>query len=149
MLAKVEVQMMIRRPVEAVFAAFMDPGITSKFWFSRSSGAVEEGKVLRWEWEKYGAVADVYIETVIKDELIKFKWGEPQTTVEFRFRALDEAHTYLQILNYGFQEDGEALWRALMDNTGGFTTVVDAAKAWLEHGLVLNLVNDKFNENPH
>ncbi len=30
--------MLIRRPIEDVFNAFIDPSITTKFWFSRSSG---------------------------------------------------------------------------------------------------------------
>lgn len=144
MTAVVEVQMMIRRPVEAVFSAFIDPDVTTKFWFTRSSGPVEAGKVLRWEWEMYGAEAEVKVEEVLPNALIQFQWGEPQTTVEFRFRRLDAESTYLVIRNYGFKEEGEALLKVLMDLTGGFTTVVDGAKAWLEHGLALGLVKDKF-----
>jgi hypothetical protein len=30
--------MLIRRPVEEVFNAFVDPTVTTRFWFSRSSG---------------------------------------------------------------------------------------------------------------
>jgi hypothetical protein len=29
--------MLIRRPVAEVFAAFIDPGVTTKFWFTKSS----------------------------------------------------------------------------------------------------------------
>jgi len=31
-----------------------------------------------------------------------------------------------------------------LDSTGGFTTVLDGAKAWLEHNINLNLIMDKF-----
>ncbi|SJN17484.1 hypothetical protein FM120_00535 [Sphingobacterium faecium PCAi_F2.5] len=31
-----------------------------------------------------------------------------------------------------------------MDSTGGFTTVLDGCKAYLEHGIDLNLIADKF-----
>jgi len=31
-----------------------------------------------------------------------------------------------------------------MNNTGGFTTVLDGLKAYLEHHIKLNLVADKF-----
>jgi len=34
--------------------SFVDPSITSKFWFSRGSGRLEAGKSVRWDWEMYG-----------------------------------------------------------------------------------------------
>ena len=42
------VSMMIRKPVAEVFEAFIDPVTTTKFWFTRSSGKLEEGKKLIW-----------------------------------------------------------------------------------------------------
>jgi len=33
--------MLIRRPVAEVFEAFIDPDITTQFWFTRSSGRLE------------------------------------------------------------------------------------------------------------
>ncbi len=36
--------MLIRRPVAEVFEAFVNPDITSKFWFTKSSGRLEPGK---------------------------------------------------------------------------------------------------------
>lgn len=37
----VEAQMLIRKPVEQVFRAFIDPAITVHFWFNKSSGKLE------------------------------------------------------------------------------------------------------------
>jgi uncharacterized protein YndB with AHSA1/START domain len=34
-------EMLIRRPVSEVFEAFVDPAITSRFWFTRGSGRLE------------------------------------------------------------------------------------------------------------
>jgi len=42
-------EMLIRRPVEKVFDAFIDPTITSKFWFSRGSSKLDAGKTVRWD----------------------------------------------------------------------------------------------------
>ena len=36
-------EMLIRRPVAEVFEAFINPTITTKFWFTRSSGRLEPG----------------------------------------------------------------------------------------------------------
>jgi hypothetical protein len=48
-----ETAMLIRRPVAEVFEAFIDPAITSKFWFTRSSGRLEQGHQVQWDWEMY------------------------------------------------------------------------------------------------
>jgi len=48
------------------------------------------------------------------------------------------------IKNYGFNQTREDLIEAINDNTGGFTTVLDGLKAYLEHNIKLNLVADKF-----
>ncbi|CEJ69228.1 hypothetical protein BN1195_01525 [Chryseobacterium oranimense G311] len=42
----VQAQMLIRKPVEDVFEAFINPEITTKFWFTKSTGKLEEGKTL-------------------------------------------------------------------------------------------------------
>ena len=49
----VETQMMIRKPISTVFNAFIDPAITTKFWFSKSDGKLAQGKTVIWEWEMY------------------------------------------------------------------------------------------------
>ena len=50
----VEAQMLILRPISEVFEAFVNPEITTKFWFTRSSGRLELGKKVRWDWEMFG-----------------------------------------------------------------------------------------------
>ena len=44
-------QMLIRRPVAEVFEAFIDPNVTSRFWFSKSSGRLVAGQRIRWDWD--------------------------------------------------------------------------------------------------
>ena len=140
----VEAQMMIRKPVAEVFNAFIDPSITTQFWFTKSSGALKQGLTVTWEWEMYNVSAEVQVDEIIPNKLIAIRWGDPTTTVEFIFEELATDQTYLVIRNYGFSETGNELIQAIMNNTGGFTTVVDGAKAYLEHGIRLNLVGDKF-----
>ena len=50
----VEAQMLIRKPVAEVFEAFVNPQITTRFWFTKSSGRLEQGKTVRWDWEMFG-----------------------------------------------------------------------------------------------
>lgn len=139
-------QMLIRKPAKEVFNAFIDPAITTKFWFTKSSGKLETGHTVTWEWEMYNVSTDVYVKEIIPHKKISTQWGKPATIVDYEFTAVDENSTYVEIKNYGFNLSQEEMIKAVMDNTGGFTTVLDGAKAYLEFGLQLNLVGDKF---PH
>lgn len=140
----VEAQMMIRRPVAVVFEAFVNPDITTSFWFTKSSGRLALGKKVIWEWEMYGVATEVEVLEVVPNQQIRIQWGDPATTVEFVFTEMEDGYTYVVIKNYGFGQEGEDLLREVIDSTGGFTTVLDGAKAFLEHGLALNLIADKF-----
>jgi uncharacterized protein YndB with AHSA1/START domain len=140
----VETQMLVRKPAAQVFNAFIDPSVTINFWFTKGSGKLEEGKTVTWEWEMYGASAQVKVKKVVPDQQIIIEWGEPATTVEFNFEKFNDEATYVVIRNYGFAQQGDDLIAAIKDNTGGFTTVLDGLKAWMEHGIRLNLVRDKY-----
>lgn len=143
----IEAQMLIRRPVSEVFQAFIDPAITTNFWFTKSSGILEIGKTITWEWEMYGASTEVIVKEIIPNKKIITHWGEPLTTVEYQFIEVSPDSTYVIIKNYGFTETGDDLMNAIKDNTGGFTTVLDGLKAFLEHNIRLNLIADKFPKN--
>lgn len=89
----VRAEMLIRKPAADVFNAFADPAVTTKFWFTKSSGKLEAGKRVHWDWEMYDVGDDAFAQA--------------------------------------------------LDSTQGFNLVLAAAKAWLEHGINLNLVADK------
>jgi len=54
-------EMLIRKPVVEVFEAFVNHEITTKFWFSKSSGRLEAGKQVTWSWEMYNHSAQVTV----------------------------------------------------------------------------------------
>jgi len=145
-----EAGMLIRRPVADVFEAVVDPTITTRFWFTRSSGKLEAGKRVRWEWEMYDQSADVDVDELDENERIVMRWpayeGGGQTTVEWRFTAHSDDATFVEVTNTGFSGDDEAIARQAVSATGGFTLVLAGMKAWLEHGIELNLVRDRFPE---
>ncbi len=140
----VECQMMIRNPISSVFQAFIDPIITTKFWFTKSSGKLEKNKTVMWEWEMYGVADEIKVIEIVSNKIITIEWGNPTTTVDFEFSELTEETTYVEIKNYGFNQTGDDLIEVIKNNTGGFTTVLDGLKAYLEYGIEMNLVGDKF-----
>ena len=140
----VECQMMIRKPVSKVFEAFVDPKITTHFWFTKSSGRLEEGKTVTWTWEMYHVSTKVIVKEMVVDKKISITWDDPSTTVDFKFEPMGEDKTYVTIKHHGFTATGDELIASIKDNTGGFTTVLDGLKAYLEHGIDLNLIADKY-----
>ncbi len=142
-----EAQMIIRKPAAEVFEAFMNPEVTKNFWFTKSTGKLEVNKKVTWEWEMYGASADVIPAEILKDKKIIYNWGDPPRTVEFTFQALDDDSTFVTVKECGFDKTGDELLEAVKGSTSGFTTVLDGLKAFLEHGINLNLVADKFLKN--
>ncbi|QGQ95311.1 polyketide cyclase [Paenibacillus psychroresistens] len=135
----VKVEMLIRKPVEEVFEAFIDPAITSKFWFTKGSGKLEAGTRVKWDWEMYGVSADINVKEIEQNKRILIDFGD--TEAEWVFTSQAENETFVTITNSGFQ--GEGIVKHALDSTEGFTIVLCGLKAYLEHGLSLNLVADK------
>ena len=137
-------QMLIRRPVAEVFAAFVDPAVTARFWFSRGSGRLEAGRRVRWEWEMYGVSADVEVKAVEENARILIEWDGPDTptSVEWTFEPRGDDRTFVTVKNWGFHGDDDAAVAAAIDAMGGFSLLLAGLKAFLEHGIELNLVAD-------
>ena len=138
--------MLIRKPVATVFEAFIDPEITTKIWFTKSSGKLETGKTIEWVWEMYNHTVPVNVIDIETNTKIEIEWGnyEAKTTVSWTFTAVSENSTFVSIVNSGFKGDTDQLMAQVRDSTEGFTLVLANLKALLEHGIQLNLVGDRF-----
>lgn len=138
-------EMLIRKPVEEVFEAFVNPAITTQFWFTKSSGRLDENKQVEWTWEMYNYTAPVKVLSIETNKKIVIEWGsaEDATIVEWVFKSLDKG-TFVSIVNSGFQGDTDKLIAQVRDSTEGFTLVLAGLKALLEYNIRLNLVGDRF-----
>ena len=132
-------QMLVRRPVAEVFEAFADPAVTSRFWFSRGSKRLEAGAVVHWYWDMYGVSAEVLVKAVEKDKRILIEWPTP---VEWTFAPKGADATFVTVTASGFAGGGDEKVAAALDSTGGFNLALAGCKAFLEHGIALNLVAD-------
>jgi uncharacterized protein YndB with AHSA1/START domain len=138
--------MLIRQPVAEVFEAFVNPDITTKFWFTRSSGRLEVGKRVQWDWEMYDVSIPVTAKVVEPNKRLVIEWpgyGSP-TQVEWTFEPQPGGATFVSITEEGFTGSVDELVKHVTDSTQGFTLVLAGAKAFLEHNLRLNLVADRF-----
>ena len=136
--------MLIRRPAAEVFEAFIDPAITSRFWFSRGSARLEPGVDVRWDWDMYGVGTDVFVKAIEPGRRILISWDNrtDPTEVEWRFEPRGE-HTWATVENRGFHGSPEQQVAGALDSTGGFALVMAGAKIWLEHGIDPRFVPDR------
>lgn len=139
-------EMLIRKPVAEVFEAFIDPEITKRFWFTKSSSRLEAGKRLTWTWEMYDHSVQVEVKAIEVNKRILLDWGnyDSMTTVEWVFAPYENDSTYVTITNSGFTGAGDKVVSDALDSKGGFTWVLAGLKALLEHNIELNAIADAF-----
>ena len=139
-------EMLIRKPVKEVFEAIINPEITTKFWFTKSNGRLDENKKVEWVWEMYNHKVPVFVKSIQSPEKIIIDWGNDGdlTTVEWTFKNIHDNETFLSIVHSGFKGDQDKIISQVRDSTEGFTIVLAGLKAWLEYGIQLNLVADRF-----
>ena len=142
--------MLIRRPVADVFEAFVDPEITTQFWFTKSSGRLRVGRSVKWEWEMYDASTQVTAMLIESNRRIVIEWDgySGRTTVEWKFALQENGATFVSITESGWTGNGDELVKNVTDSTEGFTWTLAGLKAFLEHNIQLNVVADRFPKGP-
>ncbi|MGH8791077.1 MAG: SRPBCC family protein [Stackebrandtia sp.] len=140
----VKAGMLVRRPPAEVFQAFVDPAVTTKFWFTKSSGKMTPGARLRWDWEMYGASAQVRVDEVVEHSRIRYAWGDEDklVPVELRFTPWEGDATYVEVVESVLGGDGDAVVSHVADSVEGYVVVLCGLKALLERDVVLNAVGD-------
>jgi uncharacterized protein YndB with AHSA1/START domain len=138
--------MLIRKPVADVFEAFVNPDITSKFWFTKGSGRLETGKQVQWDWEMYNVSIQVTAKAIEPNKRIVIEWPgySGPTTVEWVFAPQKDGTTFVNITEAGFSGDGDQLVKYVANSTQGFTLALAGLKALLEHDVMLNLTADRY-----
>jgi uncharacterized protein YndB with AHSA1/START domain len=141
-----ETGMLVRKPVAEVFEAIVNPEITTKFWFTKSSGRLVVGRPTRWEWEMYDVSIEVTAREIDDNRRIVVEWPgySGPTTVEWTFAPLRDGTTFVRVTESGFTGTGDQLVKYVADSTQGFTLMLAGMKAFLEHGVRLNLVGDRY-----
>ena len=136
----------IRRPPLEVFAAFADAGSMSKFWFSRRDDGLKGGETVSWFLGsgEHAVSFDVRVEELRPPSKIVISWERDGAITQIRWtlEATESGDTILTLEESGFAGGDDAIVDQTLDSTGGFNQVIIAAKAWVEHGVALNVVAD-------
>lgn len=138
-------ELLIRKPIAEVFNAFIDPVHISKFWFDKSTGPLCENASIEWHWTMYNFSIPVTVNEFKTNERIVMTWGEEESeTLEWVFIERSDETTYVRLINKDFTGSDEDKLVKALDSTGGFNLMIAAAKAYLEHDIQLNVVEDRY-----
>jgi uncharacterized protein YndB with AHSA1/START domain len=131
------VSMLVRAPAAAAFEAFVDPRRITRFWLRRSSGRLEPGRTLAWEFRVPGAHETTRVDEVRAGELLRLRWSDG-IAVRIAFEARSRSSCTVRVAVGRFRSAARAV-----DAAEGFTIVLCDLKVWLETGTSPGLVRDK------
>ena len=148
---KFQVSGRIARPVAEVFEAVADPSKLSHYFTTGGAkGRLETGATVTWDFRDFPGAFPVEVVEVVPNAKIVLRWeandGPPEgdaapagkgymTTVTMTFAALDDdTRTLVTIAEEGWRETPTGL-KASYGNCMGWSQMLCAMKAWVEHGL--------------
>jgi uncharacterized protein YndB with AHSA1/START domain len=108
----------IQKPVSEVFEAIVNPVHLTQYFISESSGRMETGKELTWEFGDFPGKFPVKVTEVQTNQSVSFVWDE-ETVVKITLEAQPDNRTVVKV------------------NTFGWGNFLDCMKAYLEYGINL------------
>ena len=144
----------VSRPPAEVFEAVVNPDILSEYFTTGGAkGRLEAGAQVTWDFADFPGAFPVDVIEVVPNEKIVLRWeagdgredheagtwerGGYQTTVTMTFKPLDDgARTMVEITEEGWRETEGGL-QASYGNCMGWSQMLAAMKAWVEHRINL------------
>lgn len=125
----------IQKPVSEVFEAIVNPDYMTKYFISESSGRMETGKELTWEFGDFPVKFPVKVTQVQTNQSVSFVWDE-ETVVKITLESQPDNSTVVKVTE-GEKEMNEENLKWLTGNTFGWGNFLDCMKASLEYGINL------------
>lgn len=134
---KIKVGIQIGKSASEIFEAIVNPEKMANYFIERSSGTMEEGKVLTWKFPEFDVLSEIKVGKVEKDKYVSFYWeiGKKQLFVEINLEAKKDA-TVVRVTEKEMEND-EAGIKWLKGNTEGWANFLACMKAYLEYGINL------------
>lgn len=137
----------VSKPRTAVFEAVADPEQLSRYFTTGGAkGWIVPGATVMWDFHDFPGAFPVEVVEAVPGERIVLRWAandagateEYQTTVTMVFSTPegDPSRTRIEITEEGWRESPEGL-EASYGNCMGWSQMLAALKAWLEHGISL------------
>ncbi len=136
---EIRVAIQIQKNRHEVFEAIVDPEKMSGYFISKSSGRMEEGKQLLWNFPEFDIDVPLRVGKVQTDTYVSYYWNhnDKELFCEMSLKDTpDKQGTVVSITEKEMDMDDEGItW--LMGNTEGWANFLACLKAYLEHGVNL------------
>jgi uncharacterized protein YndB with AHSA1/START domain len=133
----------VARPIAEVYDAVADPEQLSRYFTTGGArGRLELGADVSWDFADHPGRFPVTVVEAVPPSRLAIRWEseagvEPETTTVFEFEAIDGGRrTLVTITESAWQPTPDGA-RGAFGNCEGWTGMLTALKAWLEHGIVL------------
>ena len=135
---EIEVAMQIQKPVHLVFDAIINPDTMSYYFISKSTGMMEEGSELIWNFPEFEIDCPVRVGKIIKDKYISFYWlvDEIELLVEMTLTERENNSTLVTITEKSRDNDLKGL-KWLSGNSFGWANFLTCLKGYLEYRIKL------------
>jgi uncharacterized protein YndB with AHSA1/START domain len=135
---EIKASLKMQKPVHEVFEAIVDPAKMSNYFIDSSTGRMEEGKTLTWQFPEFDMQFPVNIQTIRTDEYISYTWADMEgieTLVEITLKPMDNA-TFVTVTEKSRDNNEDGI-KWLKGNTEGWANFLACMKAYLEYGINL------------
>ena len=125
----------IQKPIEEVFEAIINPDIMTHYFISKSTGKMQKGSELYWEFPEFDGSYPVSVKEIKEYEYVSFVW-DPDSLVEIKLEKLGENDTVVRVFEEGHTDDEEGIKWAI-GQSEGWANFLSCMKAYLEYGIHL------------
>lgn len=146
---RAEQTIQIQRPVSVVYEGIANPEQMSQYFIARSTGRLEEGATVHWEFPEFPDVFPVTGKRMVLNEYISFDWsgGEAGMLTEVFLTPMPDGSTLVKVVEGEKDNTSEGVqW--LAGQTGGWANFLACLKAWLEYGIHLRKGAFEFMRKP-
>jgi uncharacterized protein YndB with AHSA1/START domain len=135
---ELKAELQILKPVSEVFEAIVDPAKMTHYFISKSSGKMEEGKEITWQFPEFKAAFPIHVSKIERDKYISYYWEVDgiDLLVEMKLTPRTNNATIVTITEKSRKND-EAGIKWLKGNTEGWANFLACLKAYLEYGINL------------
>lgn len=135
----IKATLQIQKPAHEVFDAIIEPSKMSNYFISKSSGKMEEGKEIQWQFPEFDMFFPVRVKKIEKDKYISFNWNDFdgfELLVEMSLSTAKDNGTVVTVTEKS-RINNEAGIKWLKGNTEGWANFLACLKAYLEYGINL------------
>jgi uncharacterized protein YndB with AHSA1/START domain len=135
---EIKAALQIHKPVSEVFEAIVDPVKMSNYFISKSSGRMEEGRQIKWQFPEFDMEFTVEVGKIEKDKYISFSWemDSIKLLVEMTLIPKNNDSTLVTVTEKSRKNDEDGI-KWLKGNTEGWANFLACLKAYLEYGINL------------